>query len=114
MSNALKFTEPGGSVTFNVATNDRGDFVVKVIDTGIGIAEEDQARIFEPFVQVESAFSRLNEGTGLGLPLVSRIMALHGGTIELTSALGRGTCVTVTFPSSRVRPLSSHDKRAAV
>jgi signal transduction histidine kinase len=61
------------------------------------------AKVLEPFVQVESAYSRKHAGTGLGLPLVRKIVELHGGKIELRSRLGVGTAVTARFPAARVR-----------
>ena len=70
-------------------------------DTGIGIRKSDITRIFEPFVQVENAMSRTHQGTGLGLPLVRKIMSLHGGSVDLESVVGEGTTVTATFPKSR-------------
>ena len=75
--------------------------VLSVKDTGIGIKASDTKRIFEPFVQVEDAMSRTHQGTGLGLPLVRKIMSLHGGTVELESVVGEGTTVSATFPKSR-------------
>lgn len=100
-SNALKFTPEGGQVNVELGLTDDGELELKVEDTGIGIAREDIDRVFEPFVQVENAFSRTQQGTGLGLPLVRKIMALHGGDVHLQSAKGEGTCISVTFPSSR-------------
>ena len=100
-SNALKFTPENGLVKVELALSKDGDLELRIIDSGIGIATEDIARIFEPFVQVENALSRTPQGTGLGLPLVKKIMSLHGGQVELKSAVGDGTTAVVTFPSSR-------------
>ncbi|MBV1933298.1 MAG: HAMP domain-containing histidine kinase [Parvibaculaceae bacterium] len=100
-SNALKFTPENGLVKVELALSKHGDLELRIIDSGIGIATEDIARIFEPFVQVENALSRTHQGTGLGLPLVKKIMGLHGGQVELKSAVGDGTTAVVTFPSSR-------------
>lgn len=100
-SNALKFTPEGGRVWIEIGLDAAGNFAMKVKDTGIGVREADIQRIFEPFVQVESAMSRTHQGTGLGLPLVRKIMGLHGGTIEMESVVGEGTTVTATFPKSR-------------
>src|SRR3546814_5056253 len=72
-----------------------------VSDTGIGIAAADQAQIFEPFYQVESELNRRFEGTGLGLPIVRSLVELHGASISLESAPGRGTRVRVRFPAQR-------------
>ncbi len=100
-SNALKFTPENGNVWVELSFNNAGDMVLSVKDTGIGIKASDTQRIFEPFVQVEDAMSRTHQGTGLGLPLVRKIMSLHGGTVELESVIGEGTTVSATFPKSR-------------
>ena len=101
MSNALKFTPENGLVKVELGLSTHGDLELRIVDSGIGIAAEDIARIFEPFIQVENALSRTHQGTGLGLPLVKKIMSLHGGHVELQSAVGEGTTAIVTFPSSR-------------
>ncbi len=100
-SNALKFTPEGGHVWIDIGIDGAGDLALTVKDTGIGIKDADKERIFEPFVQVENAMSRSYQGTGLGLPLVRKIMTLHGGSIELESVVDQGTTVTATFPKSR-------------
>jgi CheY-like chemotaxis protein len=69
-----------------------------VRDSGIGIKHEDQSLVFEEFRQVDAGITRQQEGTGLGLALVRRLVHLHGGTISLESALGEGSCFTVTLP----------------
>ncbi len=102
LSNAVKFTKPGGQVTVSAALETDGSLVVRVADTGIGIAQEDLARVFAPFEQVENAMSRTAEGTGLGLPLVRSLVELHGGRIEIDSTPGVGTTVTVLLPPERV------------
>jgi signal transduction histidine kinase len=76
--------------------------VLDVRDTGIGIAPEHVARALSPFGQVDSRLSRRYEGTGLGLPLARALAELHGGTLTLDSAPGRGTTVRVTLPPERV------------
>jgi two-component system cell cycle sensor histidine kinase PleC len=103
VSNAVKFTLPGGAVTVSAGLASNGHYEIIVSDTGVGIAQENLPRVLEPFVQVESAYSRQHTGTGLGLPLVRNIMELHEGDIELRSLLGSGTTVVLRFPSSRVR-----------
>ena len=101
LGNALKFTPQGGSIVASVAEEPDGGLVIKVSDTGIGIAEQDLPRVLEPFVQVESAFARKHGGAGLGLPLVQKIVELHGGKVAIESALGAGTTVSVKLPPAR-------------
>jgi len=111
-SNALKFTPEGGRVWIDIGLDARGNFALSVRDTGIGIKDEDSKRIFEPFIQVENAMSRTHQGTGLGLPLVRKIMSLHGGTVELQSKVGEGTTVVATFPKNRfVAPNASQQMK---
>lgn len=100
-SNALKFTPEDGNVWVELSFDAAGDMVLSVKDTGIGIKASDKERIFEPFVQVEDAMSRTQQGTGLGLPLVRKIMSLHGGRIEIDSTVGEGTTAYAIFPKSR-------------
>lgn len=102
LSNALKFTPRGGSVTLAAAARDDGDFALSVCDTGIGIAASDLATVLAPFGQVESAFSRKHHGTGLGLPLAKSIAELHGGTLRLESTPHVGTTATIVLPADRV------------
>ena len=101
VTNAVKFTQPGGRVEIRGHFEPKVGIVLKVKDTGIGIARRDLDRVLQPFEQVDSTISRAHQGTGLGLPLVKAIMELHGGSIVLESATGVGTCVTVTFPANR-------------
>jgi two-component system heavy metal sensor histidine kinase CusS len=79
-----------------------GDLMIAVDDTGIGIAAEDQAQVFEPFFQSAAPPGRLHEGTGLGLSICKDIMDLHGGSISITSEPGRGTRATLRFPITRM------------
>jgi len=94
LSNAVKFSEPGGTIMVE-AMMDGGAFVLAVKDTGIGIAEDDLARLGEPFVQVDSSYNRNYEGAGLGLSVVKGLIQLHGGSMAIDSELGVGTTVTV-------------------
>jgi len=102
LTNAIKFTPEGGRVTLNADMDAAGRMCIKVEDTGIGIAPEDIAIALAPFGQIESALSRKNQGTGLGLPLTKALVELHGGMLDLQSKLGQGTTVTLTFPADRV------------
>jgi GAF domain-containing protein len=102
LSNAVKFTPDGGRVDVAVR-RDHGDVRVEVRDNGIGIADSDQARIFEEFQQVGRERSR--EGTGLGLTLTKRFVELHGGRIWLESAPERGSTFTFTLPLRRAAPV---------
>ena len=103
LSNALKFTPAGGKVTAQAFCTQQG-FVLKVCDTGIGIAPEDFAKALEPFGQIDSSLARQHQGTGLGLPLTRQLVELHGGSLTLESEVGRGTTVTVTLPPWRTVP----------
>ncbi len=102
ITNAVKFTSAGGSITVTARWDLADGLAVTVADTGIGIPEEDLERVLKPFEQVDSSFARQHQGTGLGLPLVKAIMEMHGGRLELKSQLGVGTQVTVVFPPERV------------
>jgi len=97
LSNAVKFTPDGGRVDVS-AKLDTTSVAIAVKDTGIGIAPEDQAAVFEEFKQVGRDYTRKAEGTGLGLALTKRFVELHGGTIQLESALGKGSTFTITLP----------------
>jgi len=104
LSNAVKFTPQGGSVEVRCELQADGRLEVAVIDTGIGIAEEDIERVQQPFSQVANALSRSHEGTGLGLSLCRSLIELHGGELYLESRIGEGTMVSVTLPLERCRP----------
>ncbi len=98
LSNAVKFTPDGGRVEVRARKAD-GVLEVAVIDTGIGIAAEDQAAVFEEFKQVGRHYTNKNEGTGLGLALTKRFVELHGGRLWLESEPGKGSTFTFTLPS---------------
>jgi signal transduction histidine kinase len=103
MSNAAKFTHPGGSVKVS-AVYDLSDIAISVADTGIGIAKDDIPKALERFGQVDSRLARKYQGTGLGLPLAKQLTELHGGSFHLTSTVGVGTTVTFTLPPDRILP----------
>ncbi|MEA5480726.1 PAS domain S-box protein [Pseudanabaena galeata UHCC 0370] len=108
LNNAVKFTPKGGRVTLeskqltpNIATSDRPlqqYLQISITDTGIGISPENIQKLFQPFIQIDSALNRQYEGTGLGLALVKRIVELHGGKVGLTSEVNAGSCFTVELP----------------
>ena len=102
ISNSIKFTPEGGTITIEARPVADGRLMIAVSDTGIGIAPKNFAKVLSPFGQVEGAMSRSHEGTGLGLPLVKGMIERHGGTLELASELGQGTTVTLYFPRDRV------------
>ena len=103
LSNAIKFTEEGGQITVSAGIESGGDLKLTVTDTGIGIGPQDQERALAPFEQVDSAYCRSHEGTGLGLPISRALAELHDGSLALESELGVGTTVTVRFPANRLR-----------
>jgi signal transduction histidine kinase len=97
ISNALKFTDAGEVVVAAAAPSD-GMVRISVTDTGVGIAPEDQSRIFEPYVQLDNPLQRPGSGTGLGLPLSRRLAMLLGGTLTVESEPGRGSRFTLAIP----------------
>lgn len=97
-SNAIRYNRVGGSVTLSCGTTGDGHPFIKVSDTGIGIAPEEQGKIFERFYRVDKSRSKARGGTGLGLAIVKHAALYHGGTITVDSALGQGTTITVEFP----------------
>jgi signal transduction histidine kinase len=100
LSNAVKFTPEEGRI--EAAARFEGDeLVVRVTDTGIGIAEEDQEKIFQEFYQADASYARRYQGTGLGLALVRRMMSLHGGSVTVTSSRGHGATFQCVFPDAR-------------
>ncbi len=99
LSNAVKFTPAGGAIGLEVCSDPEAcEVSFAVFDTGIGIDPEDQQRLFQPFVQIDSSLSRQYAGTGLGLSLVHRLTRMHGGRVELQSAPGKGSRFTVVLP----------------
>jgi signal transduction histidine kinase len=100
LSNAVKFTEPGGSVEITAELGDGLQVIVK--DSGVGIKPEDIARIMTPFGQVASIYSRNHQGAGLGLTLTKAMVERHGGRLSLHSAPGVGTTVRLWFPAERL------------
>lgn len=101
LSNAVKFTPKGGSVHISVHPVMRGgmvtDFIIRIRDTGIGMARENLSKVFQSFDQVDSGLNRKYGGTGLGLPLTKNLIMLHHGSISMQSQVGVGTEVTLHF-----------------
>ena len=104
LSNAVKFSAPGGSVVVGSQVNAAGDLCIGITDTGIGIPAHELERVFEPFTQIDSALSRQYPGAGLGLFLARAIVTAHDGNLRLTSEVGRGTTVSIELPRSRILP----------
>ncbi|WP_425419012.1 sensor histidine kinase [Oricola indica] len=100
LSNAIKFTEAGGTVRMTIEC-DEGGFALRVSDDGIGMSDADLAVIGAPFSQVDNAYTRSCEGTGLGLTVVTGLVQLHGGSLDVKSKAGEGTEVTVFIPAGK-------------
>jgi two-component system, cell cycle sensor histidine kinase DivJ len=97
VSNAIKFTERGGAVSVS-AVVEGSRLVLRVADTGVGIAADDLKRIGDPFFQAGKTYQRRHEGTGLGLSIVKSLVALHAGEMTVQSRIDEGTTVTVALP----------------
>ncbi len=103
VTNALKFTPPGGTVSVMAAP--RGDdTTVTISDTGVGIAPDQQAAIFEPFVQVDNSLTRCAGGAGLGLSIVRQLVTAMGGNVCVRSVEGQGATLEVTLPGCEAQP----------
>ena len=103
VANAIKFTERGGSVTVSAAV-EGSRLMLRVTDTGVGIAADDLQRIGDPFFQAGETYQRKHEGTGLGLSIVKGLVGLHHGEIIVQSKVGEGTTVTVALPLTFTAP----------
>ncbi|HYD64959.1 ATP-binding protein [Azospirillum sp.] len=104
VSNAIKFTDAGGTVRVGAARSEAGDARITVADTGVGVAPEHLPKIFQPFYQADSTVSRRRGGTGLGLPISLAIMRMHQGWLDVASAPGEGTTAVATLPAQRCLP----------
>ena len=113
LSNAVKFTPEHGKVTAFACRDKDGGILLGVSDTGVGIALEDQAQVFDSFGQGKHDVALPDKGTGLGLAIVKGLAEAHGGHVRLESEIGKGTRVTVHLPASRVRPYSRARQAAA-
>jgi cell cycle sensor histidine kinase DivJ len=109
VSNAIKFTERGGSVTVTAGV-EGARLLLRVSDTGVGIASDDLARIGDPFFQAGKTYQRRHEGTGLGLSIVKSLVGMHGGDMTVQSRIDEGTTITIALPldfSPPVAPASN-------
>ncbi|MEZ5335740.1 MAG: PAS domain S-box protein [Methanolobus sp.] len=100
IGNSIKFTSEGGSVKVVIKRSGK-NVEVSVIDTGIGIPEEEKERLFDPFVQLDWSHARKYSGVGIGLFLVKELIEMHGGNISLKSRVGEGTNITFTIPQTK-------------
>jgi signal transduction histidine kinase len=97
LSNAQKYTPKDGQITLEISQN-KQDIIFRVSDTGIGVPEEDQAHLFDPFHRASNASSF--KGTGLGLTIAKTCVQQHGGTLEFVSEVGKGSTFIVKIPRS--------------
>jgi len=120
LSNAVKFTPECGEIRITARRSTRqaipdspfADFLELIVaDTGIGISNVDQARLFQPFIQIDSTLARRYEGTGLGLAMVKRLAELHGGSVSLDSTPNRGSTFTVWLPWHAAEPAPTESAR---
>ena len=118
LSNAIKFTPDGGRIRIRARRADAGEGIeIAVTDTGIGIKPEDQARVFAEFEQLDAAYVREQQGTGLGLALTRKLVEMHGGRIWVESEVGRGSTFHLVLPfrpRRRVTPPPSSAARTAI
>ena len=101
LANAVKFTLPGGSVRIGVSSVD-GEFALVIADTGIGVDEAAVPHLCDPFYQANASMSRAHGGTGLGLAICSKLLKMHGASLNIASRRGHGTTVSAIFPQQRV------------
>ncbi|HEX2349423.1 MAG TPA: PAS domain S-box protein [Ktedonobacterales bacterium] len=112
LSNALKFTNEGEITVTVRVTGDHGDQAqLEVRDTGVGIPPDDLPYIFERFYRAQNAHTLASEGTGIGLALVQELVRLHGGTVQVSSMLSKGSAFTVTIPVGAAHLPAAHVKR---
>jgi len=100
-SNSIKFTDPGGQIDIHIGRTSAGMGFVRIDDTGVGIPVSEQERILRPFEQVEESDKRSRPGWGLGLSIVSVLVRLHDARMNIVSAPGQGTSITITFQEMR-------------
>ena len=108
LSNAIKFTPAEGSVDISVVLDPAGWAEISVIDSGIGMSDQEIQKAFEKFGQIDGELSREEKGTGLGLPLVWSQIELHGGSVAVQSTVDQGTTMTIRFPPDRLVKVVQH------
>ncbi len=111
LSNAIRFTDRGGTVTISVRA-EAAHMTFAIEDNGVGISDADLARVGEPYFQAESAYDRRHGGTGLGLSIVKGLVKLHGGEIAIRSRIGEGTRVAVRLPLDCERARAPENRAA--
>lgn len=109
LSNAIKFTRAGGDVTLSIRYDSASGFTFRIEDNGIGMTPREVEKALLKFGQIDSDLNRKYDGTGLGLPLSRALTELHGGILEIDSAKGEGTTVTVRLPVSRTMSVQRCD-----
>ena len=99
LANAIKFTPENGKVTLN-AEQEGSRVRFSITDSGIGISEKDIERLAQPFVQVENQFTKSHKGSGLGLAIARSLIEMHGGSLDISSEVSKGTTVSFALPAS--------------
>jgi len=113
LNNAIKFTPEKGKAGLEIRGNPAQQTIQMLVwDTGIGIAQEDMKRLFQPFVQLDARLSREYVGAGFGLALAGHIISLHGGSIDVQSTVGKGSRFTITLPWKRLNSVKRMSKQA--
>ena len=107
LSNAIKFTPCDGRISVNASITTKDELLILVQDTGIGIEPKNIPLVLQKFGQVENSYQRKYDGVGLGLPLAKSLVEMHGGKLWIKSAVGKGTIVCFTLPSTRLVPVSA-------
>ncbi|HAK62518.1 MAG: ATP-binding protein [Pseudomonadota bacterium] len=102
LSNAIKFTPCDGRIAVKSCFTPKGELLIQVQDTGIGIEPKNIPLVLQKFGQVENSYQRKYDGVGLGLPLAKSLIEMHGGKLWIKSAMGKGTTVCFTLPSARL------------
>jgi len=97
LTNSIKFSKDGDTINISMS-QEAHHVLVRITDTGIGISQEDQKRVFERFFKADRSHSRKYEGSGMGLAIVKQIVSLHKGDVWVESELGQGTTFIITLP----------------